>query len=209
MMLQSSKTNSKKENCLAAVFRSRSIPMIFFKKPEQAPLQGACLGADNGNRPALRGRPGRGSGAPSALHSLPLPFDSHDIFQKPEQAPCWALVPGADNGNRTHLYGLGSRRSTDELYPRLGRTLTKKGAKVNPSPGKSRRVSSRRLLSPESCCQNVSSVSVSRVSAESTMISFPSAIYSSSPTRSPFAFQAQSLRKTSERRTIPFSASYP
>ena len=26
---------------------------------------------------------------------------------------------GADNGNRTHLYGLGSRRSTDELYPRI------------------------------------------------------------------------------------------
>ena len=32
---------------------------------------------------------------------------------------------GADNGNRTHLRGLGSRRSTDELYPHMpcrGRT---------------------------------------------------------------------------------------
>lgn len=26
---------------------------------------------------------------------------------------------GADNGNRTHLRGLGSRRSADELYPRM------------------------------------------------------------------------------------------
>ena len=33
-------------------------------------------GADDGSRPPLRRRPGRGSDMPPACHSLPLPFDS-------------------------------------------------------------------------------------------------------------------------------------
>ena len=36
---------------------------------------------------------------------------------KPPQASSACGGPGADNGNRTHLSGLGSRCSTDELYP--------------------------------------------------------------------------------------------
>ena len=62
-----------------------------------------CLfaGGGGGSRPALRGRPGRGSGVPPARHSLPIPFDSHlDPNEKPR--PNGRSFPfGGGGGSRT------------------------------------------------------------------------------------------------------------
>ena len=50
---------------------------------------------------------------------FPACFHSPNFHQTKITASQAAILLGADNGNRTHLYGLGSRRSTDELYPHL------------------------------------------------------------------------------------------
>jgi len=57
-------------------------------------------GGDGGIRPALRSRPGRGSGVPPALHSLPPPFESH-IYKTKQPAMGGLLGSGGDGGIRT------------------------------------------------------------------------------------------------------------
>ena len=66
---------------------------------------GYFYGAAGGIRPALRGRPGRGSGLPPAAHSLPLPFESlRSLFSKNRDPHLTVEVPvfGAAGGIRTH-----------------------------------------------------------------------------------------------------------
>ncbi len=71
---------------------------------KQTPLTGvpAFPGAAGGIRPALRGGPGRGSGAPPALHSLPLPFESHKN-EKTSTPKRRCSFFGAAGGIRTHV----------------------------------------------------------------------------------------------------------
>ena len=59
------------------------------------------VGAGGGTRPVLRHRPGRGSGVPPALHSLPLPFESPILFQR-QHPLTGGAASGAGGGTRIY-----------------------------------------------------------------------------------------------------------
>ena len=58
------------------------------------------------------GGPGRGSGVPPALHSLPLPFEAI-LLKATQKPPEWvAFVLAGEEGFEPSAYGFGDRRST-------------------------------------------------------------------------------------------------